>query len=1170
MSLVQYPILGYKYSNSASLRMSEVELVKKMLRAVLQSNKNGVSLAQLQADFKDLTGDFIPCKQMGFTSLDAFLQSLPSVVRMERTARGEVICFATVCKETEHIAQLVARQRSSKKTGRPQLVNCQMRVKPPTPSMLNAKPRTSLRQPEHTGRSSRGGAQMPIGGRSGGVGDHRQASGRDSQPNGRVATPPQNRAPATQTRKPPAPTDRSEKRMACLSQKECRLPSQDPQQKSASANLNESAPPAKARGAQPSSGYSPQVVQTRIREVLNKHSNGLWVSKLPQLYRELYKEEFPQEALRDLEHWSHIGTVEKPCSSNPSELLLYPSKDPPRPSSAPGRKSRTPTPPLPASCSSSSASSSPSSSSPSSPCPSPSPQPPQPLPPDLKAKLGELLQKHSNGVWAHALPKLFLDTYKRKLPEHALRDLSLLADVCTVDHPMPGNPKKAILYARAAGGEPARKRADPEAGRRPAAQSVPPLQIPEAEYPSVLVLEASSTSSVVLRYIGEGYSQAQEALEDQMWEFYGPGGAPKALPSPAPGQLAAVKNEEEEEVLRARVCEVAADKVKVYYVDHGFSELVSKEKLLELHETFCRLPFQAAKCRLAGLEPFCSEPAVLKRLESLACEKILLAEILERDQTPLVVLYDTSQDDDVNINAACMKALQDRSLDSPLQVNSAYTGVCVTNVCSDGTIYCQLPSRGQAKLNEILKKIDAYFHSQVTSEFLVSKPFCGKCCLARCKGKWARVEITNLHGSRVLDIQFLDLGIPASVEVIELREVPPPFLRDLMSIPTQAVKCCLADVPVDVGSWTADAVQRLRDAVLGCAECSMKATKLDEAKRLAHIYLFTSKSFHDADHSVNHQLADSDLWKHQKDVFLSNRSPAKTKVDPNSNTKPNLNSKTTSKTKPNHNSTTKTNDNSTTKPNHNTNSDTNANTNSNALSDPNHNTTSSTSTKRPSLKKPFSPPPEIGDAPPQSPTASLLLPPPLALPPPGQNMDVYVSVACHPGHFVLQPWQDLYKLAVLMGEMILYYNKMDEQPAHVEKNQIYAAKVENDWHRVLVKCVLNNGLVSVYELDYGKHELVSVTLLRPLVQEFRQFPFQGITAQLAGLKPRQWSEEASIVFRNHVEKKPLVAQVESVQEGPQAWDRKVAVYLVDTSREETDIWVHDIMSEFTEELTKAA
>ncbi len=76
-----------------------------------------------------------------------------------------------------------------------------------------------------------------------------------------------------------------------------------------------------------------------------------------------------------------------------------------------------------------------------------------------------------------------------------------------------------------------------------------------------------------------------------------------------------------------------------------------------------------------------------------------------------------------------------------------------------------------------------------------------------------------------------------------------------------------------------------------------------------------------------------------------------------------------------------------------------------------------------------------------------------------------------------------------------------------------------------------------------------------------------IPVSLAGVKPRQWSEEASIVFRNHVEKKPLVAQLEAIQEAGNPWDRKLTVFLVDTSQEERDIWVHDIMAEFADELT---
>lgn len=67
-----------------------------------------------------------------------------------------------------------------------------------------------------------------------------------------------------------------------------------------------------------------------------------------------------------------------------------------------------------------------------------------------------------------------------------------------------------------------------------------------------------------LRYIGDGYSKAQECMEDEMREFYGLDKSnPASLSSLCSGQLVAVRAEEEEEILRAQVCEVMADKVKV-------------------------------------------------------------------------------------------------------------------------------------------------------------------------------------------------------------------------------------------------------------------------------------------------------------------------------------------------------------------------------------------------------------------------------------------------------------------------------------------------------------------------------------------------------------------------------------------------------------------------------
>ncbi|KAG8429255.1 hypothetical protein GDO86_017905 [Hymenochirus boettgeri] len=82
-------------------------------------------------------------------------------------------------------------------------------------------------------------------------------------------------------------------------------------------------------------------------------------------------------------------------------------------------------------------------------------------------------------------------------------------------------------------------------------------------------------------------------------------------------------------------------------------------------------------------------------------------------------------------------------------------------------------------------------------------------------------------------------------------------------------------------------------------------------------------------------------------------------------------------------------------------------------------------------------------------------------------------------------------------------------------------------------------------------------------------PFQAVTCQLAGVKCELWSEEASIVFRNNVEKKPHVALVQTVQESTNSWDRKVVAYLVDTSLPDTDLWIHELMTEYLVQLSES-
>ncbi|XP_072137899.1 tudor domain-containing protein 7-like isoform X1 [Mobula birostris] len=1157
----EYRCLTSPIDSRVKMSEAEKDLVAKMLRAVLQSSKDGVAFTRLQDEYKQLTGEVIPHKQLGFPTLENYLKSIPSVVQFAVNKNGEMTCFATVNNDIAHIAKLVARQRSPKKKhGGQTLVNSQLRLKRALPAMQVGKPKETLRQPDYSNQPGKGTWKVNSVTRGkGSMQGMKTSLGREVPSDFKVHATIFGVPKDTSIRKPlSAAVNRSEKKPAMTFpprfQKEQQVYLARKNSSDQNAFWSNTVDTQKYDSSALQSNYNSELVQSRLKEILCKYTNGIWFSKLPQLYRKMFNEDLQQEVLKQLEHWTHVCTVEK--SGSLTELLLYPPKSGQQQRKvvfnqkatdkkqeptitnktvAHGRK--------PVSAKSQVAKDT-----------------------EVKQKITQLLQKYSSGLWANALPKLFEEAYKMQFPQNILDDLDCLSDVCSVDYAVSGDRKKAILYAKVNTDEQNDKTKEtlspvvtPTALVKPEPKEVinedrtvvgvrsnkaclntdqltltdnevtqianefssscsiqhvpPPLRIPAEQFPSVLVVELHNTVEAVIRYIGPEYSGALEQMEDSMKEHYTCSVDLMPLSSLNIGELVAV-GAEEDSWLRAQIVTVEAEKVKVFFVDHGFNEVIDKAKLYKLDQRFCSLSFQASKCKLAGLEAFCKEPCVLESFEHLASGKILLMEILERSEIPLVLLYDTSGDDDFNINAACLKALYDKTLEVNLKENGVYLNVVVTNVCSDGTIYCQVPSKGWNQLSALLEKVEQYFnYRQLTSEYFVSLPFCGKRCLARWRGKWARVEITNVHGARVVDIIFLDIGVVASVAVSELREIPSPFLKDSISIPPQAIKCCLADLTFNIGMWTPDAVMWLRDTVLNCSDCSIKIVKVDNAKGLVHIYLFTSKNFPNPERSINHKITNGDLWKHRKDVYLG--------VERSSSGFPSNKG------------------------------------DANIASE----------------FEPKGPVKELGIAPIKMVAPNITsntFPPPFALPQPGEHMDVFISVACHPGHFVFQPWQELYKLEVLMEEMVLYYNSIEWQSVSLEKNKIFVAQLDNKWYRVLVKGILTNGLVSVYQLDYGRHELVSCRKVQALMSQFRQLPFQAITAQLAGVKCEQWPEEASIVFRNHVERKPLVAQIQTVQGNVNSWDRKVVTYLVDTSLPDTDVWIHDLLTEYLAELSNVA
>lgn len=65
-----------------------------------------------------------------------------------------------------------------------------------------------------------------------------------------------------------------------------------------------------------------------------------------------------------------------------------------------------------------------------------------------------------------------------------------------------------------------------------------------------------------------------------------------------------------------------------------------------------------------------------------------------------------------------------------------------------------------------------------------------------------------------------------------------------------------------------------------------------------------------------------------------------------------------------------------------------------------------------------------------------------------------------------------------------------------------------------------------------------------------------------------------MIFRNHVEDRALVAKVQSVQECSEVqgetWERRLTVFLVDTSYKDQDLLIHSLMADVEGQLLSAA
>ncbi|XP_078331753.1 tudor domain-containing protein 7-like isoform X3 [Crassostrea virginica] len=171
----------------------------------------------------------------------------------------------------------------------------------------------------------------------------------------------------------------------------------------------------------------------------------------------------------------------------------------------------------------------------------------------------------------------------------------------------------------------------------------------------------SSTNSVMIRLVGENYSDKLEELERKLEDAFHAAG--DDVPEIREGQVCVAYVDGLFHRVRAIKKETRNGdqifKYQCYFLDHGDSDGLIPDQLRILDPKINKLlPYQAFEVSMEGLEGFAENVTTLEKLFDMALGKTLIAEVTPRADSFSIVMYDTQGDNDININQEILKAVQ--------------------------------------------------------------------------------------------------------------------------------------------------------------------------------------------------------------------------------------------------------------------------------------------------------------------------------------------------------------------------------------------------------------------------------------------------------------------------------------------------------------------------------
>jgi len=440
------------------------------------------------------------------------------------------------------------------------------------------------------------------------------------------------------------------------------------------------------------------------------------------------------------------------------------------------------------------------------------------------SRVENLLQGRQHGLYTSQVEKMYQKKYEQSLPTNWCSMLER-DRIVRVEREVGSSPM--VYPATSSGGQ------NVINNNMMNRNSISTVSLPSTAEWDITICSVTSTNQIHL-WLGEADTQLTRmhtAMLSHHWKTSD--SLSSANPPPVVGELYSALVGVDQCVRRVKVMQVDRSDytAKCFMLDYGEEIVVKWCKLLVLDTKFAELPVQAVKATLAGVDAKNGPEEVnfvKKHLERRRLVGVVVGE--EDRKTPALVLFDTSQEEDIMVSEEIIKymsKIKDSSFSDKHQIPSPltrlptlasprlpavgeYYDLVVSSIVSPGMFYVQ--SHATLPAYTLLTTQMTNYYANNSSIMTITDFTPGSVCAVLVSSTWHRARLIRSLSSSLFSMRMVDTGriMMASKELIK------PLVKQFWQLPAQAIKANLATVDVinvDEG-WQEEAVEWFKHIAL--------------------------------------------------------------------------------------------------------------------------------------------------------------------------------------------------------------------------------------------------------------------------------------------------------------------------------------------------------------------